>query len=494
MKKTFLKLLVMMIILTLFSCGKAPKDYSMSALEAGMQTERESPEKTYEFLLDFYKNSEDIDVLRTATSNMLQLDRDKTVSLLKEKAEKNPEDKVSLYLYARMTDDKEEIVSLSRKIIELDPEWEYGYRILTVNYMQNMFFREGETAEKLRSLFPEDEKYFEKFKDFKTSDEIQSLVYYKYLLYKKNPQLKDFALAAYENKEKWATEDVLGEAYTFTGDYDKAAEHFYNSLKNNYSDMTEKELTNNSALSVFFKLQQFEKFDEAHEYIMTMSGELEEKDRYAYSGMLYADQEETKKALSNIKKAAAMGFDEYFAFDRDPVYDEIKKDKEWPEIERVMKANYDANSGERKDAALASKFSKQAPATTFTDTDMNELTLESLKGNIVILDFWATWCGPCRMAMPVLSKFAEKNIEGVKIFSVNVWEQDPEAAKEFFEKNEYKMTLVYGEKDSSDKFGFNGIPYICVIDKEGNIRYQENGYSPELGEKLEWWVEDLKGE
>ncbi|MBN2858525.1 MAG: TlpA family protein disulfide reductase, partial [Candidatus Delongbacteria bacterium] len=456
MKKTSLKLFVMMIILTLFSCGKSPKDYSMQAFEAGMQTEKESPEKAYEFFLDFYKNSDDIDVLRISTSNMLQIDREKTVSVLKERAEKNPEDKVSLYLYARMTDDKEEIITLSRKIIELDPEWEYGYRIMTVTYMQNLFFRENETADQLKELFADDEKHFEKFKDFKTSDGVNTLVYYKYLLYKNDPRVKDFALSGFENKEKWATEDVVAEAYTFAGDYDKAAEHFKNSLKNNYSDMSEKELLKNSALSVFFKLQQFEKFNEAHEFIITQSGELEEKDRFAYSGMLYAKQNEAKKALSNIKKAAAMGFDEYFAFDNDPVYDELKKDKEWPEIERVMKANYDANSGERKDAAIASKFSKPAPETTFTDTDMNEITLESMKGNIVILDFWATWCGPCRMAMPVLSEFAAKEIEGVKIFSVNVWEQDPEAAKEFFEKNEYKMTLVYGEKDSSDKFGFNG--------------------------------------
>ena len=88
MRRTSVKLFVMMVILILSSCGKAPKDYSMQALEAGMQTEKESPEKQYEFLLDFYKNSDDIDVLRTATSYMLQLDRDKTVSLLKDKAEK----------------------------------------------------------------------------------------------------------------------------------------------------------------------------------------------------------------------------------------------------------------------------------------------------------------------------------------------------------------------------------------------------------------------
>ena len=494
MKRTFLELFVTIIILTLFSCGKTPKDYSMQALESGMQTEKESPEQQYEFFHDFYRNSNEIDVLRIATSNMLQLDRDKTIILLKERANKNSDDKVSLYLYARMTDDKTDIVNISRKIIDLDPEWEYGYRLLTVNYMQNLFFRDGETADELRPFFPEDEKHFEKFKNFTTADGVQSLVYYKYLLYKKNPEVKDFALTAYENKEKWATEDVLGEAYTFTGDYEKASEHFYNSLKKTYSDMTEKELINNSALNVFFKLQQFEKFEEAHEFIITQSGELEEKDRYAYSGMLYSRQNETKKALSNIKKAAAMGFDEYFAFDNDPVFDEMKKDKEWPEIERVMKTNYAANSSERKEESLASKFSKPAPATIFTDTDGNELTLESLKGNIVILDFWATWCGPCRMAMPVLNEFATKDIDGVKIFSVNVWEQDPEGAKEFFEKNEYRMTLVYGEKDSSEKFGFNGIPYICVIDKEGNVRYQENGYSNELSEKLGWWVEDLKGE
>ncbi len=494
MKKIALCLITVMILITVISCGKTEEKYSMQAFEEGMKINQQDPAKLYALCLDFYKNSKDMDILRNATSNMAQLDNEKTMSILKENADKNPDDKVALYLYARMLEDKAEVAKLSRKIIELNPEWEYGYRLLTVNYMQHLFSREGGSAELLRSMLPDDEKHFEKFKNFTTTDGIQSIVYFRYLIYKNDPEAVNFAVKAAENKEAWANDDILAEVFTISGQYDKAQEHFYSGIKSRQAEMSEKDLNTYSAISVFYKLQELEKYDEAHDFIMTKAEDLEEKDRYAYSGMLYCKQNETKKAISALQKAAAMGFDDYFTFERNEDMEEIKKTKQWPEIERVTKANYAANSGKRKEATLASKFSRPAPASTFTDAEKKEFTLESLKGDILILDFWATWCGPCKMAMPVLSEFAGKKIEGVRIFSVNVWEQDPEAAKKFFEEQKYNMELAYGEKDSHEKFSFNGIPYICVLDKDGNIRYQENGYSPELGEKLDWWIENLKGE
>ena len=494
MKKLILVCFSAAVLLMISACSNKPENYTHDKFMEGMKLHQGDPANLFEYCTDFYKHSGDIDALRNATSIMYQLEPEKTVKLLKENADKNPGDKNTLYLYGRLLEDKAEVITVARKVIDIDPEWEYGYRMLTVNYMQYLFVRESEYSGKLKDMLPDDEKHFEKFKNFKTADEVQSVVYFRYLMYKNDPEAENFALKAAENKEAWANDDILAEVYTTSGQYDKAQEHFYSSIKSRQAEMSEKDLNTYSALSVFYKLQELERYEEAQDFIMTKAEDLDEKDRYAYSGMLYCKQNETKKAVSALQKAAAMGFDDYFSFERNPDMEEIKKTKQWPEIERVTKANYAANSGKRKESALAAKFSKPAPASTFTDTEKKEITLESLKGNIVILDFWATWCGPCRMAMPVLSAFAGKNIEGVKVFSVNVWEQDPEAAKKFFEEQKYSMQLVYGEKDSSDKFGFNGIPYICVIDKEGNIRYQENGYSPELEEKLEWWVEDLKGE
>lgn len=495
MKKSAFALVLTTVFLLFFSCGKTQEDkYTLKNFEEGMKVERTNPEDYYKFCLDFYNNTIDIDLLRNVTVTMKQFDKDKTLNLLNERSEKNPGDKVSLYLYARLLDNEIEKIKLGRKIIQLDTDWEYGYRLLIVSYMQHLFFKDNEIAETLKPYFPEDEKHFKDFLKFKTADEIQSIAYFKYLLYKQDPEVKDFAVKAAEKNEKWATDILLAEAYTFTEEFDKAYEYFYNNMKQYKDEMSEKDMMHNAALNIFYKLQEFGKLDQAHDYIMTKAEDLEEKDRYALSGMLYCKQKETKKGLSNIKKAAAMGYDNYFAFEKNIDFDLIKQNKEWPEIERVMKANYKANSGKRKDEALTSKFSKAAPASSFTDMNGQEITLESLKGSIVILDFWATWCGPCKMAMPVLSEFATKEIDGVKIFSVNIWEHDPEGVKNYFAEQNFKMDLVFGEKDSHTKFGFDGIPYICIIDKEGNIRYQENGFSNELGEKLEWWVEDLKDE
>ncbi len=495
MRKIKFVILLMTAIMLITACtqDKSAK-YSQAAFEDGMKLNQQDPVKMYEFCLDFYNNATDIDVLRNATTFMAQADSEKTVALLKDKAEKSPKDKTAQYLYARMLEDKAEAVILSRRIIELNPEWEYGYRLLTVNYMQHLFERQSRFSDRLKSMLPDDEKHFEKFRTIKTADDVQYMVYFRYLSYKNDPAALDFAVKAAEDNESWVNDDMLAEVYTLSGNYEKAREYFYKSLKSHQAAMSEDDLNRYSAIYVFYTLQNSGKYEDAHDFIMTKAEDLEEKDRYAYSGMLYCKQNEVKKAVSSLQKAAAMGFDDPFSFERNPEMDQIKKTKEWPEIERVVKANYAANSGKRKTAAIASKFSKPAPSSTFTDADKKEFTLESLKGNIVILDFWATWCGPCRMAMPVLSEFAGKGIEGVKVFSVNVWEKDPEAAGKYFEEQKFKMNLAFGEKDSGDKFGFNGIPYICVIDKDGNIRYQENGYSPELGEKLEWWVGDLNGE
>jgi len=53
------------------------------------------------------------------------------------------------------------------------------------------------------------------------------------------------------------------------------------------------------------------------------------------------------------------------------------------------------------------------------------------------------------------------------------------------------MELVFGNNDLAAAYGVEGIPYICAIDAEGNVRFEEIGFSDALGEKLGWWVEEL---
>jgi thioredoxin-related protein len=54
------------------------------------------------------------------------------------------------------------------------------------------------------------------------------------------------------------------------------------------------------------------------------------------------------------------------------------------------------------------------------------------------------------------------------------------------------MTLLLGNSELPKAYGFTGIPYICVIDKQGNIAYEQSGYRPDLPELLDFWLEDLR--
>jgi thiol-disulfide isomerase/thioredoxin len=170
----------------------------------------------------------------------------------------------------------------------------------------------------------------------------------------------------------------------------------------------------------------------------------------------------------------------------------LMTDPRWAAKLEQMKGLWELGAGDRKSAVIAKKFSRPAPLWSLKDTAGNTINLADLKGQVVILDFWATWCGPCKMAMPVIDEWMKTKMPaGVKVFSVNVWERDPSKAQPFMEQNGYGMTLLYGYNDLSKEYGFDGIPYLCVIDKEGNIRFEETGFAEELAENLGFWTEDL---
>lgn len=122
-----------------------------------------------------------------------------------------------------------------------------------------------------------------------------------------------------------------------------------------------------------------------------------------------------------------------------------------------------------------------------------EITLSDLKGKIVILDFWATWCPPCKAGLPLLNEFdTEQSSDLVKVYAVNVWERGSEKevleiVNDFWKDNKYKTSVLLGSHDSNltKNFGVTGIPTTFVIDMNGNIYDKHIGYSENM-------VEDLK--
>jgi thiol-disulfide isomerase/thioredoxin len=141
--------------------------------------------------------------------------------------------------------------------------------------------------------------------------------------------------------------------------------------------------------------------------------------------------------------------------------------------------------------ALSDKLEIPAPAFSLVNLEGETVSLEDLRGNVVVLDFWATWCGPCRMTMPLLQEYVDQDVENVRFFSVNCWESDTSAVRPFLAEYGYTFDVLFAPDELPAEFGVTGIPTLFVIDQEGVIRYKNIGYSPYADRELLWQTEAL---
>jgi peroxiredoxin len=125
----------------------------------------------------------------------------------------------------------------------------------------------------------------------------------------------------------------------------------------------------------------------------------------------------------------------------------------------------------------------KAPQFSLEDLQGNQVSLADFKGKTVILDFWATWCGPCRVSFPAMQKAVEKfeNDESVKFLFVNTWESAEDKrqnAADFIDKNNYPfLVLLDTENTTVTSYGVKGIPTKYIIDGNGIIRFESVGYN-----------------
>jgi thiol-disulfide isomerase/thioredoxin len=104
----------------------------------------------------------------------------------------------------------------------------------------------------------------------------------------------------------------------------------------------------------------------------------------------------------------------------------------------------------------------------------------AFKGRVVVLDFWATWCPPCRYEFPQLEKLykryrANPNITFLAI-DVNSDGETPEKARAFFEKAGYTIPIAYDAQNVVARLKAQGYPHLLLLDKTGHVRLEHIGY------------------
>lgn len=118
-----------------------------------------------------------------------------------------------------------------------------------------------------------------------------------------------------------------------------------------------------------------------------------------------------------------------------------------------------------------------APDWNLQDPAGNVVSLRNLKGGVVVLDFWATWCGPCIKAMPTVQKIHEafKDNKNVHVFGVNVWENAD--APKFMKDKKFTYGLLMRGDDVAKAYGVKGIPAFFVIGPDGKVLFSETGFN-----------------
>ncbi|MBK6911203.1 MAG: redoxin domain-containing protein [bacterium] len=168
---------------------------------------------------------------------------------------------------------------------------------------------------------------------------------------------------------------------------------------------------------------------------------------------------------------------------------ETSKKKELVEMAQATRRELPA---EEKKQLVENRSDQPAPDFTLEKLSGGTVKLSELRGKVVVIDFWATWCGPCKMTMPLIEQYYKNRPDGVEVYGINVWERNgTDKVASFIQNAGYTFPILFGKDETAGEYAVRGIPTMFVIDKDGKIAHRHVGYNPQIAQILAAQVTEL---
>ncbi len=157
----------------------------------------------------------------------------------------------------------------------------------------------------------------------------------------------------------------------------------------------------------------------------------------------------------------------------------------FPALAAAVLAGLLLTAGMAPPAAAAGAVRVSAPDFTLKSGSGENLRLAELRGQVVLVNFWASWCGPCRQELPLLDQMHKKYAPlGFTVLGINV-DQDPRQARALLDKIPVEFPIVFDSQSAVSKlYEVVAMPSTVIVDRNGDARYVHHGYKP--GDEAEY--------
>ena len=240
--------------------------------------------------------------------------------------------------------------------------------------------------------------------------------------------------------------------------------------------------------TIFEKLDKSEKALEAYDLALSY---LEQPEVLLRRGLILETQNNLEGALEDYITALGLAPNQALLIQKvKELYSKIHPDDDPQKFINDMQESLQER---RKEEVLSEVFDIQAPPFQITDFNGRSLNNANMLGKVVFVDFWATWCNPCRRELPEFQAFYElyKNDPRV-VFVAASTDQEKQKVKPYVEEMKFTFPVAFAD-GTAEKFGVEGIPSLFIIGPQGKIRYKIVGFDPDkdFAREMTWRLESL---